>query len=707
LRVVAALAVLAAIAHAKPKEVKYYQPFQYGEVRRVTCGNGHGSHTDAADRHAIDYGVPVGTPVVAAAPGVVVAVENRFAGRSSDAGRVNQIAIKHADGKVTVYLHLKQDGAVVEVGQEVMRGDFIGYSGNTGRSSGPHLHFGVQRRFGGPSVAFRFADFGGSGVPNYLDRVTSFNFPVRYEREYRALERTLGEYELCARLGCHELTAEDLKASAAIRMPMPLRVLQHLLQRRDRTLAGYEQAAAGAVQAIRSARAGGDLRTAVRLATFAVKDFGASAHAAGLRDLQGQLKKAKDYRETYRALQQDWKHRRLLLAAVRAEIEGRRKRRLGPAVLRRYEEAVAAAPDWARPRLESHLVALEVGLKPSQVAYYQPFEFLDIRRVVNGNNCGGHQAAGNRYAFDYGMPVGTPVLASAAGVVIALEEDTPGCTGREADNNFVAIRHADGYVSEYHHLEHRSVLVDVGQKVGRGDLIAYSGCTGGGDPQRPCLHFGLHRGLHGPSVPMRFADFGNRGTPNHLDLVTSFNFPERHIETSQEIRDTLKIYALCSRFDCLEVVARKLKACTAIHFPWPLRSLQNRIRQRDAALAAYEEKAAARLQAIEAAQAGGDLATAVRLASFGVKDFALSQRAGAFRTALTHLKEQGGYWNAYRSLEKERAYRRLIKVAVLSEVEGNEPRSATARRYRAALRMAPESAREEVRQHAQAIEGSG
>jgi hypothetical protein len=97
----------------------------------------------------------------------------------------------------------------------------------------------------------------------------------------------------------------------------------------------------------------------------------------------------------------------------------------------------------------------------------------------------------------------------------------------------------------------------------------------------------------------------------------------------------------------------------------------------------------------------------VRLASFGVKDFALSQRAGAFRTALTHLKEQGGYWNAYRSLEKERAYRRLIKVAVLSEVEGNEPRSATARRYRAALRMAPESAREEVRQHAQAIEGSG
>ena len=113
--------------------------------------------------------------------------------------------------------------------------------------------------------------------------------------------------------------------------------------------------------------------------------------------------------------------------------------------------------------------------------------------------------------------------------------------------------------------------------------------------------------------------------------------------------------------------------------------------------------AAARLQALVAAQAGEDLVTAVRLASFGVKDFALSKRAGDFRAALAGLKRQEGYGKAYRSLAKERAYRRLVKQAVLSEVEGNESRAVTAGRYRAALPAAPEPTREEVRQHAQAI----
>ena len=699
LRVVWILAFLAPGVRGKPGEVKYYQPFQYGEVRRVTCGNGHGSHTNGGNRYAIDYGVPIGTPVVAAADGVVVAAENRFGGPSSDAGRVNLVGIKHANGQATVYLHLKHDGVAVKVGQKIMRGDLIGWSGNSGASSGPHLHFGVQNGYGGGSLPFRFADFGGSGIPNYLDRVTSYNFPVRYEGEYRQLERTLDEYDLCARLDCRELRARKLKASSAIALPMRLTVLQHLLQRRDRALAAYEQAAAQAAQAIGTARHGGDLETAVRLATFAVKDFGLSGHNEGLRAALAQLKKEQGYGKAYGALKQDWKHRRLLLVAVRAEMEARRKGRLGKEVLRRYEEAVAAAPASAKPLVESHLVALEVGLKPSQVAYFFPFEFKDIRHVVCGNNTGRHQAAHDRHAFDFAMPHGTPVVAAAVGVVIALEEDTLGFTGRDKDNNFVAIRHADGYVSEYHHLDHRSVIVEVGQKVGRGDLIAYSGFSGNGDVHNPYLHFGLRRGLHGPSVPMRFADFGGSGVPNHQDLVTSYNFPERYIDTNQEVHDTLAIHALCTRFDCLEAVARKLKDCTKIEYPWPLRSLVKMTRLRDAALELYEERAAARLIDLAAARERGDLAAAVRLASFGARDFALSKRASDFRAALEKLKQAEGYARAYRSLGNERHYRRLIARAVLSEVEKHEERAQMVRRYEAALRVAPEAVRKDLEHH--------
>lgn len=84
-----------------------------------------------------DYGVPKGTPVHAANAGtVVLAAEHFFAG--------NSIYIDHGDGIVTMYFHLDQ--ILVKVGQNVKKGDIIGKVGSTGRSSGPHLHFGVNYR---------------------------------------------------------------------------------------------------------------------------------------------------------------------------------------------------------------------------------------------------------------------------------------------------------------------------------------------------------------------------------------------------------------------------------------------------------------------------------------------------------------------------------------------------------------------------------
>lgn len=83
----------------------------------------------------LDFTAPIGTPTIATADGVVVT-----AGHSSG-GYGNQIEIDHGFGIVTKYAHLSE--IKVSEGQKVKRGDLIALTGNTGLSSGPHLHYEI------------------------------------------------------------------------------------------------------------------------------------------------------------------------------------------------------------------------------------------------------------------------------------------------------------------------------------------------------------------------------------------------------------------------------------------------------------------------------------------------------------------------------------------------------------------------------------
>jgi murein DD-endopeptidase MepM/ murein hydrolase activator NlpD len=85
--------------------------------------------------HGIDYSVPLGTPVRATAAGVVASMKN-------EAGLGKVVKIDHGNGVVTVYAHLS--AWTVKSGQRVERGDVIARSGNTGRSTAPHLHYEVR-----------------------------------------------------------------------------------------------------------------------------------------------------------------------------------------------------------------------------------------------------------------------------------------------------------------------------------------------------------------------------------------------------------------------------------------------------------------------------------------------------------------------------------------------------------------------------------
>ncbi|MDR0564131.1 MAG: M23 family metallopeptidase [Azoarcus sp.] len=132
------------------KQYKYRLPFKKGLVVRVTQEpNGVlTTHRDALTRYAVDFAVPKDTPVLAARAGTVIGVIDRFEKGRPDpklAETTNLVSVIHSDGTFAQYAHLARNGVLVRPGEQVEAGQIIGYSGNTGFSGGPHLHFDVRQ----------------------------------------------------------------------------------------------------------------------------------------------------------------------------------------------------------------------------------------------------------------------------------------------------------------------------------------------------------------------------------------------------------------------------------------------------------------------------------------------------------------------------------------------------------------------------------
>lgn len=152
---------------ARPVDVEYLLPLRQSSARIDQGYGGQFSHEDDQNRYAIDLAAEIGTPVVAAREGVVMQVESDFdrAGLNLEkfGGRANFVRILHDDGAMSLYAHLKADGALVRVGQRVRAGQQIGLSGNTGFTTGPHLHFAVQVNRGMRLESLPFRMTGPSG----------------------------------------------------------------------------------------------------------------------------------------------------------------------------------------------------------------------------------------------------------------------------------------------------------------------------------------------------------------------------------------------------------------------------------------------------------------------------------------------------------------------------------------------------------------
>ncbi|NOX31516.1 MAG: M23 family metallopeptidase [Actinobacteria bacterium] len=124
---------------------RYVLPYSPGSEFMVGQGNcTDGSHEiDTSQAYAYDIDMPIGTPVIASRDGIVVVVVENWSENNDTPGQENYLIIEHDDGSIAGYYHLTEAGIDVEEGDQVFQGDSVARSGNTGDSSGPHLHFEV------------------------------------------------------------------------------------------------------------------------------------------------------------------------------------------------------------------------------------------------------------------------------------------------------------------------------------------------------------------------------------------------------------------------------------------------------------------------------------------------------------------------------------------------------------------------------------
>ncbi|MGM8363471.1 M23 family metallopeptidase [Flavobacterium sp. ARAG 55.4] len=122
-------------------EFIYDLPFSSAKTFKINQGyNGNRSHQN---QNALDFNMPEGTEIKAVREGIVVKVTdtNSINCSEEDCKKYNnEIIIYHPDGTFAEYTHIKKGGSIVNIGSNVKKGDIIGYSGNVGWSTGPHLH---------------------------------------------------------------------------------------------------------------------------------------------------------------------------------------------------------------------------------------------------------------------------------------------------------------------------------------------------------------------------------------------------------------------------------------------------------------------------------------------------------------------------------------------------------------------------------------
>lgn len=174
----------------QPSNYNYWPPFQKGQRHLISQSwlinqqldwiksGGYKkitTHRTKESAYAVDIVMPVGTKICAAREGIL---KDSIEGYSNNflyklLGKANYAYIEHDDGTLALYAHLKKHSLTIKAGQRVKKGECFAESGNTGKSSGPHLHFAIllpqhnDQNF--ISIPFKFSHNNGHTFPVYLE----------------------------------------------------------------------------------------------------------------------------------------------------------------------------------------------------------------------------------------------------------------------------------------------------------------------------------------------------------------------------------------------------------------------------------------------------------------------------------------------------------------------------------------------------------
>jgi hypothetical protein len=152
------------------EEMVILPPFSPQEQYPVSQGFlGEKTHNSPDSEYAIDIAMPVGTAIHAVRAGIVMDVEEDFNKGGTDlekfGDKANHVRILHKDGTMALYAHLDLASVNVRPGARVRAGQKIARSGNTGFSSGPHLHMAIQQNTGMKLISIPFLFKSPDGEP--------------------------------------------------------------------------------------------------------------------------------------------------------------------------------------------------------------------------------------------------------------------------------------------------------------------------------------------------------------------------------------------------------------------------------------------------------------------------------------------------------------------------------------------------------------
>jgi murein DD-endopeptidase MepM/ murein hydrolase activator NlpD len=146
-------------------------PFAKTKRFKVSQGfNGRYSHSGRGNRYALDISMPIGESILAVKPGIVADARDDFSiGGAANyfLDKANHVTIMHDDGSYGIYAHILYGSLNVNIGERVLAGQVLARIGNTGYSTGPHLHFVLRYNSGkgAYSIPFKFNTKDGQRVP--------------------------------------------------------------------------------------------------------------------------------------------------------------------------------------------------------------------------------------------------------------------------------------------------------------------------------------------------------------------------------------------------------------------------------------------------------------------------------------------------------------------------------------------------------------